>query len=96
MLFACSRTFAATVEELEKAAGQGDSNALAMLGAIFAKGDGVPKNLPKAYAWCILAAAKGNSRVTSTLDALEKQMTVAQKAEALKLSVELLGKLAKK
>lgn len=71
-----------------KAAERGDTDAQSNLGASFAVGVGVPKDLVMAYMWRNLAAAKGNEIAKNARDALEKEMTPAQIAEAQKLSRE--------
>lgn len=48
------------VELFRKAAEQGDANAQLNLGCMYADGNGVPKEVPKAVEWWKKAAAQGN------------------------------------
>ena len=74
------------------AADQGYTNAQATLGNMYLNGQGVPRDYVDAHKWYSLAA----SRVTgdkqeeygTTRDALAKQMTPAQLAEAQRLAME--------
>ena len=49
---------------------------------------GVPKNFVQAYKWYSLAATNGDKPAAELRDALAKQMTPAQIAEAQKLARE--------
>lgn len=51
-------------------------------------GEGVPKNLVKAYVWHNLAAAQDDDNHKKDRDIVEKQMSPQQIAEAQKLSAE--------
>ena len=71
-----------------EAADQGNADAQFSLGFMHSRGGGVPKDLVTAYMWINLAAAQGSESEKRARDALEKQMTPAQIAEAQKLSRE--------
>jgi TPR repeat protein len=66
------------------------SNELAQrrLGLMYERGDGVPKDYVQAYMWYSLGAAKGAERGVALRDALAKQMTPEQIAEANQLAKE--------
>ena len=78
----------------KKAAEGGNFSSQAVLGRMYASGDGVLKDFVIAYMWSNLAAAAapsgsaGGEIAKETRDALEKQMTPAQIAEAQRLSRE--------
>ena len=78
-----------------KAAEQGNASAQANLGLMYYRGEGVPKDYVTAYMWRNLAAAQGEEIAKKARDALEKDMTPAQIAEAQKLSREWKPKKAK-
>lgn len=65
-------------------------NALAQrrLGFMYERGDGVEKNYVQAYMWYILGTTGGADRGSARKDALAKQMTTEQIAEAEKLAKE--------
>jgi len=69
-----------------KAAEQGASGAQLMLGRLYLRGAGVPKDVVQAYMWINLAAAQGLNEMSAAAriqrDALEEDMTPAQIAEA--------------
>ena len=59
------------------------------LGNSYYKGDGVPKDYVKAYAWWNLASAQGHKTAAKSRGQLEAIMTAEQVAEAQKLAAEL-------
>jgi uncharacterized protein len=71
-----------------KAAEQKDALALAKLGVMYARGQGVSRDFVQAHMWYNLSAAQGEKRSAEARDALAKQMTPAQIAEAQKLARE--------
>jgi len=71
---------------LRSKAEQGDAEAQLQLGAVYAKGYGVPKDLAQAHMWFNLSGAKGSELAKHNLETLEKQMSAEQKAEAMKLA----------
>ena len=62
------------------------------LGALYAKGELVPKSYVRAYAWLSLAAAQ-NEQYAGLRDLLEKRMAQAQIGEAQKLAVDWADKI---
>jgi TPR repeat protein len=71
-----------------RAAEQGDVLAFAKLGWMYAEGRGVLKDSIQAHMWYNLSAAQGEERAAEARDALAKQMTPAQIAEAQRLARE--------
>jgi TPR repeat protein len=71
-----------------RAAGQEDALALAKLGLMYAQGRGVLQDYIQAHMWYNLSAARGEVRSADARDALAKQMTPAQIAEAQRLARE--------
>jgi len=55
---------------------------------MYERGDGVPQDYVQAYMWYHLGAANGATRGAALRDALAKQMTPDQIAEAQKLARE--------
>lgn len=72
----------------EQAAGQGDPLASAKLGWMYERGLGVLQDFVQAHMWYNLAAVGGEPRAAAARDALTKQMTTAQIAEAQRLARE--------
>jgi uncharacterized protein len=70
------------------AAEQGDALAFAKLGLMSARGRGVSQDLIQAQMWYNLSAAHGEKRAAEARDALAKQMTPGQIAEAERLARE--------
>jgi len=50
--------------------------------AMYGRGQGVPTDYVKAYAWLSLAAAQGNKKATRSRGIVEKRMTPQQIAQA--------------
>lgn len=71
-----------------RAAEQGDVLAFAKLGWIYAQGRGMLQDFVQAHMWYNLSAAQGEQRAAEARDALAKQMTPAQIAEAQRLARE--------
>jgi S1-C subfamily serine protease len=69
-----------------KAAERNDPIAQCNLGAIYATGEGVPKDYVEAYKWRLLAAAQGNEIAKKAVESLENSMTREQIAEGQKLA----------
>jgi TPR repeat protein len=65
-----------------QAAGQEDPLAFANLGLMYAQGYGVLQDFVQAHKWYNLSAAYGEGRAAEARDALAKQMTPTQIAEA--------------
>ncbi|MCY4384584.1 MAG: ankyrin repeat domain-containing protein [Nitrospinae bacterium] len=77
--------YAEALREWRRAARAGDSRAMAALGRAFAKGVGVPQDFVEAHKWLNLAAARGDEKAAAERDALAKEMTTEERAEARKL-----------
>jgi TPR repeat protein len=71
-----------------RAAEQKDALAFAKLGLMYAQGRGVLQDFIQAYMWYNLSAAQGENKSAEARDALAKQMTPAQIAEAQRLARE--------
>jgi uncharacterized protein len=71
-----------------RSAEQGNASEQVNLGVMYAKGDGVPKDLVIACMWGNLAAAQGDGDAENAREALGKIMTSAQIAEGQRLSRE--------
>jgi TPR repeat protein len=84
---------ARAVEWYRKAAAQGNPTAQYNLAIMYADGIAIQKDELMAYAWFNLSAAKGNKDAAKRRDALEKQLTPEQKAQAQKFSADLPGKV---
>ena len=69
-------------------ANQGNDLAQRQLGLLYERGDGVPQDYVQAYMWYSLGAAKGAKRGAALRDALAKQMSPDQIAEAQQLARE--------
>jgi TPR repeat protein len=67
---------------------QGNDLAQRRLGFMYERGDGVAKDYVQAYMWYLLGATGGADRGAARKDALAKQMTPEQIAEAQKLAQE--------
>jgi uncharacterized protein len=71
-----------------QAAKQGDVLSFAKLGWMYAEGQGVRQDSIQAHMWYSLAAARGEQSAAEARDALAKQMTLTQIAEAQQLAQE--------
>ena len=71
-----------------RAAGQEDALAFAKLGLMYSQGRGVLQDFIQAHMWYNLSAAHGEGRSAEARDALGRQMTPAQIAEAQRLARE--------
>ena len=67
-------------------ANQGNAMAQTKLGLMYERGNGVPQDVVLAQKWYILGAANGDKLGAELRDALAKQMTPAQIAEAQQLA----------
>ena len=70
---------------------QGDAEAQANLGVMYARGEGIPQDYVQAYKWFYLAAATSTEkevrdRAVQSRDIVAARMTSAQLAEAQKLA----------
>jgi uncharacterized protein len=71
-----------------RAAAQRDALAFAKLGRMYERGRGVSQDLIQGHMWYNLSAAHGEKRAAEARDALAKQMTPTQIAEAERLARE--------
>jgi TPR repeat protein len=78
------------------AADQGYAKAQNNLGALYARGQGVPRDYIQAYMWFALSAAQGNPPAAKNRDAAAALMTAAQIAEAKTLVREWKPKTQQK
>jgi hypothetical protein len=70
------------------AADQGEALAQTKIAIMYDEGQGVPQDFVQAHKWYNLAATNGDKPAAELRDALAKQMTPAQIAEAQKLARE--------
>jgi TPR repeat protein len=70
------------------AADQGEALAQTRIGIMYDEGQGVPHDFVQAHKWYNLAATNGDKPAAELRDALAKQMTPAQIAEAQQLARE--------
>jgi len=82
-----------SVKWYRKAAEQGFNESQSMIGYIYFKGEGVPINYIKSYAWFNLAHANGDMGFEVVRDMLNYKLTKKQISEGQKLSESLLRKI---
>ena len=70
------------------AAEQGDADAQARIGIVYATGSGVPKDDTEAYKWFLLAYTNGSERTTKLISLIEKSLTPNQRAEGQRMARE--------
>ena len=70
----------------QSAAEAGDGRSMLALGRAYVKGLGAPQDFVEAHKWLNLAAGLGSAEATAERDALAKEMTVEERAEARKLA----------
>ena len=78
--------YAEALTQWRTAAKNGDRRAMLALGRAFVKGLGVPQNYVEAHKWFNIAAVQGDTKAVAERNALEKQMTLEERAEARKLA----------
>ena len=73
------------IDEIRKAARQGDADAQYQLGIMYNKGEDVSQDVVTAYAWFSLAADQGNAGAERNRDVTAKEFTAEQckKAQAI-------------
>ena len=76
------------LEDFHTLADRGHAKAQLKLGLIYAKGEGVPRDLAQAHMWFALAADQGSSPASQNLDLLSLWLTPEQRAEADRLTAE--------
>ena len=74
------------VAQWRAAARAQDVRAMLALGRAFAKGVGVPQDFIEAHKWLNLAAGRGSAEGAAERDALAKEMTAGERAEARRLA----------
>ena len=74
------------VTQWRAAARAQDVRAMLALGRAFAKGVGVPQDFIEAHKWLNLAAGRGSAEGAAERDALAKEMTAGERAEARRLA----------
>ncbi len=80
--------YATALTEFRPLAQQGDADAQFIVGAMYDRGEGVPKDQVKAHMWFSLAAAQGYEVARKSRDILAGRMTPAQIATAQRLARE--------
>ena len=70
----------------QSAAEAGDSRSMLALGRAYAQGVGTLRDLVEAHKWLNLAASFGSAEAAAARDALAREMTVEERAEARKLA----------
>ena len=74
---------------LRQLAEQGHASAQYNLGWMYYTGVGVPENDIEAYAWFLLAKAKGNEYASGVIPDLEKRLTAGQREKGQARAAEL-------
>ncbi len=82
------KNYAEAVRWTRKAAEQGFAKAQTNLGVMYAQGQGVPRDYVRAHMWISLAAAQGLKYAVKLRKIHDKQLTLAQLAEAGRLARE--------
>ncbi|HEX8300982.1 SEL1-like repeat protein [Sphingomonas sp.] len=77
-----ARNYATARRWFEAAAGQSDPDGMFNLAAMLSKGEGGPKDLPKAWAWMKRAGATGHQNAPRGLATLESRMTPDERQAA--------------
>ena len=74
-------------------AGQGNAKAQSVLGVMFRKGEGVPKNPARAHMWFSFAAERGDAKAKAELREVSRTMTAQEisQAEAMARACEVSG-----
>jgi len=80
--------YATALKEWRPLAERGHAGSQVLLGGMYARGEGVPKDHTEALRWYRLAAAQGDEDAFTARETLEKKMTPAQIAEAHRLARE--------
>ena len=89
------RDYATALREWQPLAEQGHAEAQYMLGVMYDKGEGVPKDYIYAHMWLNIAASGGNKDTVEQRNFIEKQVTPSQITEAQKLARECVRKAYK-
>ncbi len=83
-----SKDYATALSEWRPLAEKGVAEAQYKLGMLYSMGYGVPQDFVQAHKWYSLAGANGDKGAPTLRDALAKQMTHTQIAEAQRLARE--------
>jgi hypothetical protein len=86
--------YAFALDMYEAAASWGYKPAQYNLSVMYARGQGIPVNLPRAMAWGALAAERGDSRYVDARDAINRTLDSEQVAAANRILEELKPKYA--
>lgn len=78
------RNFAAAIRYWAPLAQRGDPAAQYNLGRLYARGEGVARDLPEAYKWFTLASMGGRREGEQARQAIIRSMTPVQQAEGLR------------
>ncbi|MFQ5785339.1 MAG: hypothetical protein ACE5H8_11010 [Alphaproteobacteria bacterium] len=78
--------YATSFAESQPLAERGDADAQYMLGYLYARGEGVARDLVRAYLWYALAARQGDSFAAAALGDLARRMSDVQLTEARALA----------
>ena len=84
--------YAVALQQLEPLAEQGDRRAQRLLGTMYAEGRGVVQDFVQAHRWYNLAAAAGDPDAPALRDAVARQMTSEQIAQAQQLAAASGGR----
>ncbi|MDB6093689.1 MAG: hypothetical protein JWM32_1251 [Verrucomicrobia bacterium] len=76
-------------KQLEAAARQNLVAAQVLLGQWYCVGEAVPKDMVRAHVWWSLAAFTGNGTAKENLAQIERELSSAQKADAIKLAAAI-------
>lgn len=74
--------YVSAFQHLKKAADNGNQHAQALVGFMYANGQGVPIDFVSAYIWYELSAAQGNDNAAKNRSSIESKLTSEQIAEA--------------
>ncbi len=91
-----SGDYETALSEFRQLVEEGNTRAKIALGAMHARGKGVPKDLVTAYMWFSLAASDGNKRAGKIIKRLAKRLSAEELSKANTLVQDWLAKQAKK
>jgi TPR repeat protein len=83
------------LKKTTKLAESGNINAQYNIGLMYYNGDGVPKNVIKAYVWWSIASANGDEDSKEWLEELRTEMTPQQISQAQNEAAELWKRIDK-
>jgi TPR repeat protein len=79
-----NRNFARAIHLWGPLAQRGDGSAQFNIGRMYARGEGVQRNLPEAYKWFTLASLAGRPEGERARQAISRNMTPVQMADGLR------------